>query len=182
MLIDAAGAPPDTLQPVTDAQNAAAPADVDVDALAAQLAHAPVAFGTENPANAVLGRDLVSAIEAVNDADLGSVGVVVLEQTPPHVPDVRDIAQDVANASGLDTVVVRTPQVAVGVSDTLTRAEVEQGQRAMVAEPDYVQGFNEFVHAADAFTVPWGAVVALAVGVLAAAAGFTAFSARPSAQ
>lgn len=171
----------DVTEPVVEPQDPAAPADVDIDAIAGQLASAPVAFGSQNPINEQLGHDIADAIgrvDSANAGDLGSVGVVVLEHTPPHVPDVRDIAQDVANASGLDTVVVRTPHVAVGVSDTLSRAEVEQGQRAMVAEPDYARGLEAFAEASNAFSVPWVPVMIVIVAALILAAAFTFRSTR----
>ena len=72
-------------------------------------------------------------------------GVVVLEHTPPHIPNVRDLAQDLANETGIDTVIVRTPDVAIAVSSSLTRAQVEQGERARVAQPDYGDGLRAFL-------------------------------------
>lgn len=150
-----------------DPQNPANPSDVNVGALADQLTGARVAFGTNAPANAQLGEALDRAIGEEGPRGLGEVHMVVLEQTPPHVPQLRDIAQDVALQSGADTVVVRTPHAAVGVSDMLTRAQIERGQRAMVAEPDYADGVHAFAQAATGFTIPWGAALALGLTLLA---------------
>ena len=143
--------------------------------LVSQLSSSSVAFGTDNPVNAALGPALQAALA---DASLDTAGMIVLEQTPPVIADLRDLAQDAAAETGLDTVLVRTPQVAVGVSDSLTRAQVERGERAMVAEPDYVVGVNAFVDAANSFSVNWPLAVAVIVVALAAVAAVTAFSAR----
>ncbi|WP_085957994.1 DUF6676 family protein [Corynebacterium fournieri] len=135
-----------------------------------QLSSSPVAFGTDNPVNPELGAALTSALEGADTADIDPVGVVVLEQTPPVIADLRDLAQDVADGADLDTVLVRTPNVAVGVSDSLTRAQVERGERAMAAEPDYPAGVQAFVDAAASVSIPWGLIVAVVVAVLAAVA------------
>ncbi|MHA5283102.1 Rv1476 family membrane protein [Corynebacterium sp. CQ3829_602738] len=143
--------------------------------LVSQLASSPVAFGTDNPVNAELGPALQAALA---DASLDTAGMIVLEQTPPVIADLRDLAQDAAAETGLDTVLVRTPQVAVGVSDSLNRAQVERGERAMVAEPDYVAGVHAFADAANGFSLNWPLVVAAVLVVLAAVAAAAAFSAR----
>ena len=143
--------------------------------LVSQLASSPVAFGTDNPVNAELGPALQAALA---DASLDTAGMIVLEQTPPVIADLRDLAQDAAAETGLDTVLVRTPQVAVGVSDSLNRAQVERGERAMAAEPDYVAGVHAFADAAESFSVNWPLAVAVIVVVLAAVAAVTAFSAH----
>lgn len=149
--------------------------EATLEELVSQLASSSVAFGTDNPVNAELGPALQAALA---DASLDPAGMIVLEQTPPVIADLRDLAQDAAAETGLDTVLVRTPQVAVGVSDSLTRAQVERGERAMVAEPDYVVGVNAFTDAANSFSVNWPLAVAVIVVVLAAVAAVTAFSAH----
>ena len=149
--------------------------EATLEELVSQLASSSVAFGTDNPVNAELGPALEDALA---DASLDPAGMIVLEQTPPVIADLRDLAQDAAAETGLDTVLVRTPQVAVGVSDSLTRAQVERGERAMVAEPDYVAGVHAFADAANGFSLNWPLVVAAVLVVLAAVAAAAAFSAR----
>ena len=149
--------------------------EVALEEIVSQLASSPVAFGTDNPVNAELGPALQAALA---DASLDPAGMIVLEQTPPVIADLRDLAQDAAAETGLDTVLVRTPQVAVGVSDSLTRAQVERGERAMAAEPDYVAGVHAFADAAESFSVNWPLAVAVIVVVLAAVAAVSAFSAH----
>ena len=149
--------------------------EATLEELVSQLASSSVAFGTDNPVNAELGPALEDALA---EANLDPAGMIVLEQTPPVIADLRDLAQDAAAETGLDTVLVRTPQVAVGVSDSLNRAQVERGERAMAAEPDYVAGVHAFADAANLFSVNWPLVVAAVLVVLAAVAAAAAFSAR----
>ena len=149
--------------------------EATLEELVSQLDSSSVAFGTDNPVNAELGPALEDALA---EANLDPAGMIVLEQTPPVIADLRDLAQDAAAETGLDTVLVRTPQVAVGVSDSLNRAQVERGERAMAAEPDYVAGVHAFADAANLFSVNWPLVVAAVLVVLAAVAAAAAFSAR----
>lgn len=150
--------------------------EATLEELSSQLASSSVAFGTDNPVNAELGAALERALADANSFD--PAGMIVLEQTPPVIADLRDLAQDAVAETGLETVLVRTPHVAVGVSDSLTRAQVERGERAMVAEPDYVAGVHAFANSAESFSVNWPLAVAVIVVVLAAVAAVTAFSAR----
>ena len=149
--------------------------EATLEELVSQLSSSSVAFGTDNPVNAARGPALEDALA---EANLDPAGMIVLEQTPPVIADLRDLAQDAAAETGLDTVLVRTPQVAVGVSDSLNRAQVECGERAMAAEPDYVAGVHAFADAANLFSVNWPLVVAAVLVVLAAVAAAAAFSAR----
>lgn len=152
--------------------------EATLEELVSQLSSSSVAFGTDNPVNAELAPALEAALADANTDAFAPVGMIVLEQTPPVVADLRDLAQDAAAETGLDTVLVRTPHVAVGVSDSMTRAQVERGERTMAAEPDYVAGIHAFADAANAFTVNWPLTVAVVVVVLAAVAAAAAFSAR----
>ena len=150
------------------------------DDLVSQLASSSVAFGTDNPVNAELGPALEVALDDASTAPFDPAGMIVLERTPPVIADLRDLAQDAAAETGLNTVLVRTPEVAVGVSNSLTRAQVERGERAMVAEPDYVAGVHAFTDAANAFSVNWPVFVAAILLVLMVAAGAAAWIARLS--
>ncbi len=163
---------------MSDPQNPANPEDIDVAALLGQLAQSSVAFGTANPANERLGADLQGALHKEGADVLGDAGIVVLEQTPAHIPDLRDLAQDIAIGSDLDTVIVRTPHVAIGVSDTLTRAQIERGQRAMVAQPDYAVGLDAFVAEASEFGIAWGGVMGAFLAGVVAVVGASAAASR----
>ena len=149
--------------------------EATLEELVSQLSSSSVAFGTDNPVNAALDPALEDALA---EANLDPAGMIVLEQTPPVVADLRDLAQDAAAEAGLDTVLVRTPHVAVGASDSLTRAQVERGERAMVAQRDYPAGVDAFVDAATSFSVNWPLVTAVSVLALVAAALVAARAAR----
>lgn len=146
--------------------------------LVSQLDSSAVAFDTDNPVNPELGAALRDTLADADTAGFDPVGIIVLEQTPPVVADLRDLAQDAAAEAGLDTVLVRTPHVAVGASDSLTRAQVERGERAMVAQRDYPAGVDAFVDAATSFSVNWPLVTAVSVLALVAAALVAARAAR----
>ena len=165
----------------------------DFHSLREQLIDDAVAFGTENPVNDMLQTDLLGAIADIEAAatstggaggevtgPAGRVGVVVLEQTGQPAGHLRDLAQDLKDATaqevGFDTVIVRTPASTAAVSDTLSRAEVEKGQFALISEPDYAAGVRAFGAAAAEFTIPWVAVI-IAVIVLVALAALSSLSA-----
>ena len=68
--------------------------------LVSQLSSSSVAFGTDNPVNAALGPALEDALADANTDSFDPTGMIVLEQTPPVIADLRDLAQDAAAASG----------------------------------------------------------------------------------
>lgn len=107
----------------------------------------------------------------------GSVGVVVLDFTPQPVADLRDMARDVRDATGYSVVIVRAPGGAGTSCNTLSRVQIEKGEGALLANPDYVAGVQDFAAAAatrapDAF--PWAEATGGAV-LLALVVMFTAF-------
>lgn len=158
---------------VTPAQN---PAILDLANLAEQLRGDGVAFRDPAAADPVLEADIAEALARAPGGS--SAGVVVVDATPAGPAQLRDAAQDLQLATGLDTVIVRTPDLAIAVSGELTRAQVERGQAAMAVQPDYAAGVREFYGAADGFSVPWGLVGALAVFAAAAVVAATVAAAR----
>lgn len=144
--------------------------DVDLGALSAQLMENKVAFGTDNPVNEALGHDVTRAIATAEDAGTGSLGVVVLESTWRHPAQLRDIAEDLRLSTDLDTIVVRTPNATAAASDTLTRAQVERGEYALISQPDYAVGVEAFGRQAEATVISWIAISAtLVAGIIAVA-------------
>lgn len=145
--------------------------------LAEQLRTSGVAFERE-------GEAVAQIRETVGQVRNSATGIVFLDHTPEHVPHLRDLAQDLANETGLDTVIIRTSNVAVGVSDTLTRAEVEEGQRAMVGQADPANGLSEFYAASNGFDVPWvgltAAMIIAAVLIIAVTVSTTRQSSSES--
>lgn len=142
------------------------PAGLDLANLASQLREDGVAFSDPAAADPVLDADIVGALAQVRGGE--RAGVVVVDAAPAGPAQLRDAAKDLQLETGLDTVIVRSPNLAIAVSGELTRAQVERGQAAMAVEPDYAAGVREFYGAADGFSVPWG--VAGVLGVVAAAA------------
>ena len=156
----------------------------DLADLVVQLRKDGIAFGADNPVNPALEADLLEALTDVG-ASGGSaadeVNIVVLEHTPQHVPQLRDLAQDLQIETGAETVLIRTPHAAVGVSDDLTRAQIEQGQRAMASQPDYADGVLAFFAEADGLSVPWMGVAAAVFLVVVLVVTATVIAARSSA-
>ncbi len=149
------------------------PANVDMQSLEDQLEADGIAFGAISPANAALEGHLATTLGATDLPGIGSVGVVVLDTTPAQPADLRDIARDLADATQLDTVIVRTPGASGAVSDRLTRAGVEEGQRAMMAQPDYGDGLRAFLDTAVGSGAPWAALGFAAIVALAVIAAAT---------
>ena len=158
------------------------PSAPNFDSLRAQLIDDAVAFDTGNPANLALEADLLGAVADVNAGEAGPagpVGIVVLGQAGQPAGALRDLAQDLKDATateaGFDTVIVRSPAATAAVSDSLTRAQVEKGQYALISEPNYAAGVRAFAAEADAFTIPWALVTAILLVLVAVAAGVSFF-------
>ena len=154
------------------------PANVDMQSLESQLEEDGLAFGTDTPANAALEGHLAATLEAVDHSGIGNVGIVVLDDTPSQPADLRDIAGDLADATDFGTVIVRAPGASGAVSDHLTRATIEEGQRAMMAQPDYGDGLRAFLQTTGGGGVQWAALGLAAILVLIVVAGSTYAAAR----
>lgn len=148
------------------------------DSLAAQLVDDHIAFGMANPVNDALERELHGALADLESGGLGPAGMVVLEEVGQPAGELRDLAQDLKDAAELDTVIIRTPASTSAVSDSLDRAQVEAGQAALIAEPDYAAGVRAFGDQVDAFDVPWAAVALVVLAAAAIAAAVSVVAAR----
>lgn len=142
-----------------------------------QLETDGVAFENPHAVDPQVADDVTRASHELSGNALPELGVVVLDHSALGGAGLRDVAQDLNIATGIDTVIVRSPDHAIAVSDTLSRAEIEVAQLSMVAEPNYAQGLREFAATANGLTIPWGVVsvvaVILAVTVIAGTAFFT---------
>lgn len=145
------------------------PDGVNLDDLALQLEEDSVAFGPFVPSGKVSDVEpgLIDAVTHAGEGDFGSLGVVVLEHTPAHAPDLRDVAQDLLLSTGMDTIIVRTPESGAVVSDVHSRAALEQAQYPLLGNPDLVGGVNAFVGEINGWTVSWTSVLAVILVVLA---------------
>lgn len=148
--------------------------NLDLEALAQQLRHDGVAFGTDNLANWGIEESLLHVVDEVADEGFPQLGVVVVEGVDLHGAQLRDLAQDLNLETGIDTVVVRSPQAVAAVSDTLTRSEIEAGQEAMLAQPDYAAGLEDFASASQGLDISWSVVF---IGLLILAIGVAVFTA-----
>lgn len=156
------------------------PADVDLDDLNRQLSEDAVAFGTLVPEGraAELEPGLLDAVTHARGTDFGTLGLVILERTPPQTADMRDVAQELLMATDLDTVIVRAPYSGAVVSDVHSRAELEMAQYPFLGNPDIVGAAHRFVDDVNATAAHWPPVMALILLGVAGAAVFTAVGAR----
>ncbi|GAB3704301.1 DUF6676 family protein [Corynebacterium nasicanis] len=154
------------------------PEGVDIDDLASQLGEDSVAFSSTLPVERVgeLEPGLIDAVAHAEQSGFGSLGVVVLEHTPAHVPDLRDIAQDLLLDSGLETVVVRTPDSGAIVSDLHSRGAIESAQYRYLGDPDVVGATFRLVDDLNGWSVNWPVVTVLILAVIVAGSLATAWT------
>ena len=153
------------------------PENIDLKQLASELGDDAVAMG-EHTGNQfpTLEKDLINVVSDAKESDFGSLGVVILDETPVMTSDLRDIAQELLIQTDLDTVVVRAPMSAAVVSDVHSRAALESGQHDLLGTTDYVLGTELLVQDVTESTVgniDWGqlliwGLVALAIAVVVA--------------
>lgn len=144
------------------------PEGTDIPALSAQLSEDGVAFSNPELAN---NQEVQAPIEA---ALQDSHGIAVVDVHPQRLADTRDIAQELQDATGLDTVIVQTTRNVSTVSDTYSRAAIESAQTALPQGIDQVTLLDQFYSGVDPFGAPWPIIV-VAVLLLAAASAAVAF-------
>ena len=146
------------------------PEGTDIPALSAQLSEDGVAFSNPELAN---NQEVQAPIEA---ALQDSHGIAVVDVHPQRLADTRDIAQELQDATGLDTVIVQTTRNVSAVSDTYSRALIESAQTALPQGIDQVALLDQFYTGVDPLGVPWSIIV-VAVLLFAAASAAVAFKA-----
>ncbi|WP_342319761.1 DUF6676 family protein [Corynebacterium mayonis] len=151
------------------------PGEIDLEDLAAQLREDGVALATSGQSGQDLDNDAfeLHLQASKRDAELDNAGFVVVDQTPAQPADLRDVAHDLALATGLDLVIVRSPHASGAVSNSHSRFQVESGQRAMMAEPDYGDGLKAFAETADGLGGGWSFIAISVVIAVFAAIGTT---------
>ena len=131
------------------------PEGVDIPDLSAQLAEDGVAFSNPDLAtNAEIQDPIVSTLQ-------DSHGIAVVDVYPTRLADARDIAQELQDATGLDTVVVQTVRNVSAVSDTYSRAAIEATQGDIPQGINQVELLDRFYVGVDPFGVPWPLIVAM---------------------
>src|SRR5699024_6441944 len=99
------------------------PEGVDIPDLSAQLAEDGVAFSNPDLAtNAEIQDPIVSTLQ-------DSHGIAVVDVYPTRLEEEREIANELKDATGIDTFVVQTLRNVSAVSDTYSRAAIEATQR-----------------------------------------------------
>ncbi|WKD59278.1 DUF6676 family protein [Corynebacterium caspium] len=88
--------------------------------------------------------------------EVEDIAFIALDFTPEHLPELRDLAQDLQLSTTRELVVIRAPGGAGSVSTVLSRAQIEAGEAAMMASPDYVAGLKFYSEAAAAHDNPVG--------------------------
>lgn len=142
------------------------PEGVDIPDLSAQLAEDGVAFSNPDLAtNAEIQDPIVSTLQ-------DSHGIAVVDVYPTRLADARDIAQELQDATGLDTVVVQTVRNVSAVSDTYSRAAIEATQGDIPQGVNQVELLDRFYAGVDPFGVPWPLIAAMAVVALVLAGLF----------
>lgn len=122
------------------------PENINIAELAAELEEDLVAMGAATGEQyPTLEPDLIGVATGAGEGDFGSLGVVVLDETPAMSSDLRDIAQDLLDSTSLDTIVVRAPASGAVVSDVHSRAALEAGQHELLGTVDFVAGTESLV-------------------------------------
>ncbi|MCZ9293039.1 DUF6676 family protein [Corynebacterium meitnerae] len=155
-----------------------APVNVDKASLSAQLADDGVAFETDNPVNLLIEPDLLRVTQEANQTDNGPFGFIVLEQVGVGPGALRDLAQEMLDETDTNTVIVRTPDATAAVSNTLTRAQIEGAQFALIRQPDYAQGIDAFVAETSQPGPAWAGLGVFFVAVVAVVALATRVSVK----
>lgn len=141
---------------------------IDIADLAAQLRADGSAFTNTDLANDQSVQDFISA------ALHAGHGVAVVDDYTATAAESRNLAVDLQNATGLDTVIVQVPSHVSAVSDSLTRAELEAVQRQIPRGIDQVELLERFYDGIDRFDVHSVILTALMM-VLALAVAWIAF-------
>lgn len=141
-------------------------ADPRFESLAGQLSDDGIAFETVNDETGRLEQSLTTTLEDAHEGAASDVGLVFLDSTPPHVPDLRDLAQDLHLATGIETIYIRTPDVAIATSEKFDRSALEAGQLASVQTLDYQDGVARFLEEASTQQLGWTLVLPAITAVL----------------
>lgn len=140
--------------------------DPRFESLVEQLNIDGIAFETINDETIALKRSLVTALESAHEKSDVNVGLVFLDSTPPHVPNLRDLAQDLHLATGIETIYIRTPEVAIATSEEFHRSALEAGQIAAVQASNYEDGVTRFLQEASSQQLSWPLALLAVAAVL----------------
>lgn len=147
--------------------------DPRFESLVGQLNDDGIAFETFNDESDRLELSLTATLADTFESTGANVGLVFLDSTPAHIPNLRDLAQDLHLATGIETIYIRTPDVAIATSEKFHRSALEAGQLAAVQTHDYQDGVARFLQEASTQQLSWPLAPLAIVAVLILACGAT---------
>ncbi|AWK72783.1 hypothetical protein CBI38_15685 [Rhodococcus oxybenzonivorans] len=143
------------------------PEDLDVAAVVTDVSD----DGVSAPADEV--SDLVAVVDRAADHGI-ELSIVVLDEDPERVSQLRDLATEVGQEEG-GTVLVLSPSWVGTYSDSISRVLLESGQDRTYTS-DSVVAADQFVDEIVAPGPPWALMTALIVAVVAVAAAATFYA------
>ncbi|MDK4207107.1 Rv1476 family membrane protein [Corynebacterium pseudodiphtheriticum] len=158
------------------------PAGVDLSDLSAQLSQGNVAIGEHAEFARAQQSQLQQAIAEINSnsAELanqdtentdtptgdGNFGIALIDTPYDKAADLRDVAQELQLRTGVETVIVRTPQGGAAVSDSYSRADLEAAESAFAGVSTDV-GLRNYTEALSSPNPSWlvfAIVIAAVIG------------------
>ena len=158
------------------------PAGVDLSDLSAQLSQGNVAIGEHAEFARAQQSQLQQAIAEINSnsAELanqdtentdtpkgdGNFGIALIDTPYDKAADLRDVAQELQLRTGVETVIVRTPQGGAAVSDSYSRADLEAAESAFAGVSTDV-GLRNYTEALSSPNPSWlvfAVVIAAVIG------------------
>ncbi|ERJ42391.1 membrane protein [Corynebacterium pseudodiphtheriticum 090104] len=158
------------------------PAGVDLSDLSAQLSQGNVAIEEHAEFARAQQSQLRQAIAEINSnsAELanqdtentdtltgdGKFGIALIDTPYDKAADLRDVAQELQLRTGVETVIVRTPQGGAAVSDSYSRADLEAAESAFAGVSTDV-GLRNYIEALSSPNPSWlvfAVVIAAVIG------------------
>lgn len=158
------------------------PAGVDLSDLSAQLSQGNVAIGEHAEFARAQQSQLRQAIAEINsnsgelanqdteNTDTltgdGKFGIALIDTPYDKAADLRDVAQELQLRTGVETVIVRTPQGGAAVSDSYSRADLEAAESAFAGVSTDV-GLRNYIEALSSPNPSWlvfAVVIAAVIG------------------
>ncbi|MBI9000486.1 hypothetical protein M0E87_11325 [Corynebacterium sp. CCM 9185] len=134
------------------------PADIQLTDITEDLSADGVAIGSLDTQYPGLSDALSTVVDEARESGFGELRFVFLDSAPAVAADQRDIAQDLLDVTGADTLILRSPVGGAVVSGDHSRAAIESAQVDLFANPDLVAGAQMFVEDLSHSTVPWQAI------------------------
>ncbi|WPF67214.1 MULTISPECIES: DUF6676 family protein [unclassified Corynebacterium] len=131
------------------------PEKIDFDTLRTQISDQGVAIHGKGSTDTTYRDKLIAAIDAAEESGQGSFGIAVLDFTPTHTADLRDLAQELHQGTDLDTVIVRAPGSGATVSSVYSRDDIERAQDDFLSTANYATAVREYPAHLSTAPIPW---------------------------